>query len=278
MRSPPTAPPLAGAGVLITRPAHQAQGLSRAVAACGGRPLGLPSLVIVPEPKSPLAGAVAPWLAHTWGSRLALFTSANAVPGGRVLLGDHLARPNTTVVALGPATAGALEACGVQGLHRAPSPYTSEAALTLPCLAATALAETPVALVKGVGGRDLLGPSLTARGARVVELPVYRRRPPDEGREQLAAWLAADAVQLGVVASVETLHNLFDLADRSGQDDLRRVPLVTMSPRVEAAARQRGVRTTAIAPEASDRGLLQALIQLHRGRYHPTSGSNNDTK
>ena len=39
---------LNGAGIVITRPARQAAGLAREIAALGGRPLVFPAIVILP--------------------------------------------------------------------------------------------------------------------------------------------------------------------------------------------------------------------------------------
>ncbi|HET7688239.1 MAG TPA: hypothetical protein VFK46_06350, partial [Candidatus Macondimonas sp.] len=40
--------PLAGLRILVTRPAHQAEGLCQRIAAAGGTPVRLPTLEIVP--------------------------------------------------------------------------------------------------------------------------------------------------------------------------------------------------------------------------------------
>jgi uroporphyrinogen-III synthase len=68
--------PLAGLGVLVTRPAHQSGPLCAALAAAGATPLPFPALAIGPPPDD---DAFAAALATIAGAHAAVFVSANAV-------------------------------------------------------------------------------------------------------------------------------------------------------------------------------------------------------
>ena len=96
---------LDGAGILITRPARQAAGFARQVAAIGGTPLIFPAIVILPpDDRSALDRAQRELARYDF----AVFVSANAVEYG---VGDPAAWPSRLIAfAPGPGTASALAA------------------------------------------------------------------------------------------------------------------------------------------------------------------------
>jgi uroporphyrinogen-III synthase len=67
---------LGGRGILVTRPAHQAEPLCGLIEAAGGRALRFPVMEIRPAADQP---AVQADLARLAGYDLAIFVSANAV-------------------------------------------------------------------------------------------------------------------------------------------------------------------------------------------------------
>src|SRR5206468_269673 len=96
------------AGIVITRPARQAAGLAREIAALGGRPLVFPAIVILP-PADVAALRAVQWNLARYD--IAIFVSANAVEYG---VGDPAAWPvRILTLAPGPGTAAALAAAGI---------------------------------------------------------------------------------------------------------------------------------------------------------------------
>jgi uroporphyrinogen-III synthase len=123
----------------------------------------------------------------------------------------------------------------------------SEALLALPEMAQ--LAGARVLILRGAGGRELLGETLAARGAQVEVAEVYRRvRPaalPPEGR--------IDAV---CVSSGEALTNLAALL---GSERLRRTPVFVSHPRVVAQAANLGLQRPVLAGPG-DADMLASLV------------------
>src|SRR5262249_33122286 len=99
--------PLAGGGIVITRPARQSAPLASEIGALGGRPLIFPSIVILPpSDRGPLENVQRQLVDYSY----AIFVSANAVEYG---VGDAAAWPKQLIAfAPGPGTAGALRGVG----------------------------------------------------------------------------------------------------------------------------------------------------------------------
>src|SRR5213080_4188933 len=119
---------LEGLGVLITRPAHQAEGLCRLIKAEGGRPIRYPLIEIqLPQDLS----RITPIFDRLREFQIAIFISTNAVQYGVQLLRDRgLSLNPLTVVAVGPSTAASLKALGVAA-PIVPSEASSEGVLAL---------------------------------------------------------------------------------------------------------------------------------------------------
>jgi len=162
---------LNGAGVLVTRPAHQAGRLCALVEACGGHPVPFPALAIL-DPSDPTAARDRLRAANDFD--LLLFVSANAVERAAPWLPRAL-RP--ALGAVGEGTARTLRAAGLEATILPTTSADSEGLLALPAL--QAMRGKRVLIVRGEGGRPLLGDELRARGAEVHFAEVYRRALPE---------------------------------------------------------------------------------------------------
>lgn len=253
---------LHGAGVLVTRPAHQAERLCRLIEAAGGRPVRFPVLAIEPpldlQPARTLVGR----LAHY---ELALFVSPNAVELGLDLIeAQGGLPPGLRLAVVGAGSARALRARLGRGPDLQPSErFDSEGLLALPAL--QQVTGWRVAIFRGDGGRELLGQTLRQRGAVVDYAEVYRRVAPTADPAALAA-LHQGAVDCVTVTSSEGLRNLLELA---GADDARRLcqlPLVVVSERTAELARTLGFTQPArVAAQASDEGVVEAVARALNG-------------
>ena len=149
------------AGILITRPARQAAGFARQVAAIGGTPLIFPAIVILPPDDRTALDRAQRELARY---DFAVFVSANAVEYG---VGDPRHGPRV-LIAFAPGTGHRQRARGASASATCAMPTTtmdSEGLLALPEFAA--VAGKRVLIFRGGGGRELLGETLAARGAIV---------------------------------------------------------------------------------------------------------------
>lgn len=278
--------PLNGRGVLVTRPSGQAERLCQLVIAAGGEPIAFPTLEIRAATQPERARQL---LAEPWD--LLLFVSRNAVEYGVALFPPELrarvaaeqqagggeqqaagaqrqasdAMRQVAGVerplfgAVGRATAAALREQGLTSDLVPERGFDSEALLALPAL--TQVAGKRALIVRGEGGRPLLGETLRKRGAEVAFAEVYRRAIPDiDVSAELAAWRE----RLGFVTATsdEVLGNLLAMLGPANRAWLLAMPLVVISERGGATAMQLGFRRVAVAKETSDEGIVEALCRL----------------
>jgi uroporphyrinogen-III synthase len=251
--------PLEGWVVVVTRPAAQAARFAELVTAAGGRPLLLPTLEIERIELDAAARARRIPDDFDW----TVYISSNAVEASLA----QLPRPTRTrVAAVGRATARALEQRGIAVAALPTTTSDSEGLLALDCFAD--LRGQRVLILKGHGGRTLLGDELARRGAEVVLGDVYQRRRADARPAALDALRrACDAGHAAIAAtSAEVLAALLELAPEAGCPRLRDATLVVPGERVAAAARELGWRgPVAVATGAEDGGMADALAQALAG-------------
>ena len=249
---------LEGAGVLVTRPRRQAEGLIAAINAVGGRAIEFPVIEARPRSGAEIAADAEALL----DADIAVFVSGNAVRFGL----DHAGAAK--VAAIGPATAALIEELGREVDIRSPSGYNSEHLLATPEL--QDVDGKVVRIIRGNGGRELLATTLRERGATVEYLPVYSREVPaysDEDIEPICALWAGGEIDVVTIMSVETLVNLVELLPRDCREALGKTPLVTPATRVikEAEKRFPGIPTTlADGPQASD--MVEAIVACLKPR------------
>jgi uroporphyrinogen-III synthase len=261
----PEQAPLAGLTVLVTRPAGQAEGLCALIESAGGRALRLPLLEILPvednRPATELLNRRDYW---DW----LIFVSANAARFALTVSGWN-ARPSsrTRIAAVGEATAKALANAGVR-VDLIPKPQSnSESLLASPELAH--VAGQQILIVRGQGGREHLADGLTQRGATTAYAELYRRAdPPPDAPARLAQW-REDGIGAAVATSGEALAHLMELLGEAGAEFAYRTPLAVFGTRIAGLARERGWHRVAVADQANDHGLVQALIRLHRDGAAP---------
>ncbi|MCU0235281.1 MAG: uroporphyrinogen-III synthase [Thermoanaerobaculales bacterium] len=243
---------LRGAGVLVTRPAHQADRLCRLIEAHGGRAVRFPA-VEIQEPRE--LESARSLLAAANGFDLLVFVSANAVERAA----DHLPSPlRAWMAAVGEATARALRRHGLEPSILPVGSADSEGLLAAPGLAD--VTGKRVLIVRGEGGRPLLGDALAARGAEVRYAEVYRRAlPAADPAALLAGW--RETVHVVTVSSRELLDNLLVLLGDAGRARLLATPLVVISDRLAAAARTAGFTRVAVAASALDEAVLEGILR-----------------
>lgn len=250
---------LSGMAVLVTRPEAQAESLCRRLQALGANVYRLPTLAIEPLPLDDALRGELGWAATAdW----LVFVSPNAVEIGL----DALRRAGLSpadgcrIAVVGPGSAQALERRGLS-VHLCPEQgFDSEALLA----ADWDVAGRRVAIIRGVGGRELLGETLGGRGATVRFVEVYRRvlPPSASAAATMTNWLTA-GVPVAVVTSQNGLINLLKLAPAHCRDALRQARLVCVSQRIADTAAELGFNGgTVIAPAPGDEGIAQALLAI----------------
>lgn len=248
--------PLAGRGILITRPAHQAGPLAALIHAAGGRPVIFPALAILdPADPQPLLDAIARLESYD----LAIFISPNAVTRVMERMAGRRAWPaDLRVAAIGKGGVRELERHGIREVIAPQRSFDSERLLEMPQL--QAVNGQRVLILRGDGGRELLGDTLAARGAQVDYVACYRRaRPQTDPAPLLQAW-GNGGVHAVVVTSSEGLRNLFVMFGKPGEPLLQHTPLLVPHPRIAAVARELGCKDV-IETAAGDDGLWAGLLQ-----------------
>ena len=250
--------PLSGVGVIITRPARQAAGITRQLAALGATPIVFPAIVILPP-----ANRASLDSAHAALSQydIAIFVSANAVEYG-VPAPD--AWPATLLaMAPGPGTAAALAATGIADATIPATTFDSDGLLALPEL--HDVAGKRIVIFRGEGGRGELGEALRARGAEVAYAECYRRAAPATGAAGLSEVLREGRAHALTLTSSEGLDNLCALLDAVDAQRLRQLPAFAPHPRIAQHARELGF--DAVETGAADAGLINGLLEWFR--QHP---------
>jgi uroporphyrinogen-III synthase len=247
--------PLHGLGVLVTRPEQQAMPLCRLLETEGASTLRLPVIDIKSTGDS---RGLAARLGALEDFDVIMFTSANAVRFGAPLLGQ---KRELTLVAIGPATARALNQAGYRVDGQPSGQFDSENLLNHPRL--EHIAGRRVLIVKGVAGRGLLEQELARRGAQVVTADVYQRVPANPSDAALAALLAsftAGAVHVITATSLEIADRLLDVATPALRAEFERVHWLLPGERVAAGLRARGLAAPLLcADSAEDHDLVTAL-------------------
>lgn len=249
---------LRGARIVITRPARQAAGLAQQIAALGGEPVMFPAIVILPPADSPALERAQRDLAQY---DYAVFVSTNAVEYG---VGDPASWPAQLVaLAPGPGTASVLASAGIGQVRIPATTMDSEGLLALPELAQ--VAGKRIVIYRGSGGRELLGETLSERGAQVDYVECYRRaKPHGDFATMAAAWRARELDAL-TLTSGEGLDNLWELFDDVTRTNLAATPTFVPHPRIAERARALGFdRVSVTAP--TDAGLLASLLEYFASR------------
>ena len=252
---------LQGLRVLTTRPLQQNMALNDLIKEAGGYPLACPALEIIA-------------LEPSWFSRLpdfariqqAIFISANAVEYGLAAFSEKniLWPGHIRVTAVGAATARALQSRQVPVNHM-PAIADSEHLLMLESL--QDIHQETILLFKGEGGRTLITETLQKRGARLLELPVYRRSLPDFNQEKLHGWWRDNAVDIILFTSGEAIQNVFTMFGKNAHEWLRSLPCLVISERLAEAASLAGMSTVLIGQSDT---IIESLHRFNKGRVHGT--------
>jgi uroporphyrinogen-III synthase len=240
--------PLTGKRILVTRPRELAQGLAALVAGAGGEPVLYPAIEIA-EPTAPSAARAL--LARAGEFDLVVFVSPSAVRCAAALRAAPWPAGLRTA-AVGEGTRRALEDAGLREVLAPRGRADSEALLALREL--ERLHGARVLIVRGEGGRELLGEALGARGARVEHAVCYRRVRP-------VAPAPAGALDGACASSAEALENLVALL---GVERLREVPLFVAHERVARRARELGIERPVLAGPA-DAQMLERMVAYFAG-------------
>ncbi|HWV37722.1 MAG TPA: uroporphyrinogen-III synthase [Vulgatibacter sp.] len=252
---------LAGRRIAITRPASSSAALASRLDAAGATVLVAPAIRRGPPSSWELLDAGLSRLA-AGGYDGVLFTSPAAVAPfcerlGRIAGLDVLER--LTVGAVGPGTAAALAARGIEGAIVPPREDGASLAEAVAAAFGSRLDGARFLQPRAEEGRAELSAGLRARGAAVDVAPAYRTiRAAAEELRPLAVELAAGRCDAVVFASPSAVGAVLDAAA------LGAAKAVAIGETTARALRSRGVGEVFVAATADDDGIFAAVEQALR--------------
>jgi len=217
---------------VVTRPAGQARHLASLIEAAGGRPILFPAIEIeeLDRPLSPIGEF-----------DLVVFVSPTAAQCALPRMGSV----QIPVAAVGKGTRRVLERHGISEVIAPQAGADSEALLELPAM--REVAGKRILIVRGEGGRELLGETLGARGAQVEYAECYRRlRPRADSGPLLALWDRGE-VHAATLSSAEALENLLELLGEAGRKRFAETPVFVSHARIAERAKDAGLKKVVVA-------------------------------
>jgi len=262
---PHAAAPLQGVGVLVTRPAHQADSLCELIRQQGGTAIRFPVLEIQPpaDPQN-LMQIIARLEEFDW----AVFISANAVKRTlEHIAGKHDWPKSVRIAVIGKRSAEELKRFGLTADLFPQHKFNSEALLALPDM--HQVGGQRMVIFRGNGGREMLADTLRKRGARVEYAEAYRRVcPKSDSAELLQRWRQG-FVNIVLVNSAESLRNLVRMLGKAGESLLTGTPLLVVSERMLALAEELGFQyAPVVADNATDKAVVDALLAWKQAQPH----------
>jgi uroporphyrinogen III methyltransferase/synthase len=200
-----------------------------------------------------------------------VFTSVNGVDHflRRLKLAGKDARAfgQAKICAIGPATAGALEAANLKA-DFVPSKYVAESILD----EIGQVKGQKFLLARADVAREALYEGLIARGAEVEQVTAYRQvqggnehSPSETGPAELVKWLEAGEVDVVTFTSSKTVKNfgarLATVSDRPLPQLLEKTLVACIGPITSATARDLGVRVDVEAEEFTIDKLVETVVR-----------------
>ena len=247
--------------VLVTRPAADVPELVAALDERGVDAVAVPTVTIdrataAVGVDAMLGGGLddADWLVVTSANGAAAI--AERMAATTAVLPEH-----TRLAAVGPATAGALEAAGLRVDH-VPDVYRTVAIAD----GLGDLVGRHVVLARADAATPDLRDALEARGAHVTELVAYRTiEGPAESRDPLHGALQRDLDGVAFTSG-STVRGLLRLASPTDRQRARAIPAFCIGPVTAATARRFGFDVEAVADPHTAGGLADAIARdLKRG-------------
>ena len=248
---------LKGKGILVPRPAHQAQQIINKIELHGGVVFPFPVMEIVPPQDITPALTL---FQHLNRFDIAIFISANAAKLGLEMMKREGTVPDTLkFAAVGMATARALETAGYSADIIPESRFDSEGLLATPQL--QNIGGKNILIIRGEGGREILANTLRERGGKVTYAEIYRRTIPDTDPSPVIDAWQTNKLHAAIVTSNQSLSNLIQMVGETGKSYLLKTPLILISERTREVAQESGFSgKLMLATPPSDDAILDTLI------------------
>ena len=257
---------LFGQRIGITRPDHQSDDIARRIVALSGQPVMMPLIEIraIDEVQAATANDV---LARLDKYQWLIFTSVNGVAAffdrlwqtGR----DVRSTGHLQIAAIGSSTAAALESRGLRA-DIVPNSFRAEA---LAELLSPQMSGQRVLWARASRGRDVLPQTLTAAGATVDEVVVYRNDDVEHFDTEVVEMVRSGSLDWVGLSSPSVARQFAKLLSlhQIAQESLC-TKIATISPVTSAAAEEVGLAVAVEATTYTWDGIIDAIEKSTRLR------------
>ncbi|MEK6712042.1 MAG: uroporphyrinogen-III synthase [Nitrospinota bacterium] len=257
--------PLEGRRIVITRPAGQAGAFASLLEELGAEAVAAPLVEIAPPGDwAPLDAAIGRLESYHW----LIFTSANGVKffAGRLAALGVAARAVPAacrIMAIGPATAKAVEEALGRPADAVPGKFVAEGILEL--LDGESMRGKRVLIPRAAEAREILPDTLRERGAEVEVVHAYRTVPaPGDASEALRRALAAGRVDMVAFTSSSTVRSFARALGSAFLKEHRgRFRVASIGPVTTGTARELGLDPEVEAGASTTAGLAEAIAAFY---------------
>lgn len=246
--------PLFGQTILVTRPAHQSDGLIQQLEELGAEVLAQPAIEIGPiDNLDSIQQCAAKIREYDW----IVFSSANGVEYFMKELlktNDIRCLGNAKVAAIGPATAARIEEFHISP-DLVPEKFQAE---NLADELSEQVSGKNVLLIRASRGREILFDQLSKVASNVEQLVCYQSRDVTTASQQITERMQAGEIGLTTVTSSAIATSLVNLFGES----LRQTRLISISPITSDTLRSLGFEPAAEADPYTMPGILGAIAEL----------------
>ena len=238
--------------ILITRPEPENTISCNRLQEMGGQPVALPMLEIKAMESEQSKAFIQSQIFNIDEYDYVIFVSKNAARLACEWLDScwPMLPNNVHWIGIGKGTTQTLIDANVPALSN--PGYTSEALLSW--LKPVKMRDQKILIVRGVGGRTILGDKLEEKGAKVSYLSLYERKKPEYHAQ---TFFMLPDIHLIWVTSGEGLLNLSDYTEQY-KPEWKTLPILTPSVRVNEQAKELGWLNASCAQGADDNTLIKA--------------------
>ena len=254
---------LFGKGIVITRPARQADDLACLLAGEGAEPINFPTIKIVPpESWRELDCVIDQLSTYNW----LIFTSANGVQ----FFFERLREKNKDVrdlqgikiCCIGPATAKQVADKGIK-VDLVPKQFIAEGILE--SFAAVDLKGSKILIPRAAKARDILPEGLKKMGAAVDVAATYQTVNSGRKKEELAELIKSGKVDVITFTSSSTVTNFVEIM---GTDFTipAQIDIACIGPITAATTKKAGYKIDIEQEEYTMEGLVESLINHFKNK------------
>ena len=257
--------PLVGKTILVTRPEEGASRMGEMLADLGACVRLAPMIRIAdPQDWAPADAALRALDGYQW----MIFTSANGPKYLAKRMGDMGVVPEvisgeTSILALGPATAAAVEKYLGRTPQKVAGKYVAEGVVDL--FEGEDMTGERVLLARAKEGRDAIPKALLKMGAVVDDVAVYRTTPLGrEALREVRGELEAGKIDMLTFTSSSALDGFMRAAgEENARRWIQRVRVASIGPVTTATACRWGVAPDVEAAESTIPGMARAIVSYY---------------